>query len=69
MVESVGEPIRNPVSGQPHRARIDLPHGFEYRLAEIGSGSTTATDGIQLDLKDSFGLFANMHMNNAGVVG
>ena len=40
LVETVGEPIRNPVTGAEHRARIDLPHGFEYRLAEIGSGTT-----------------------------
>ncbi len=69
VVETVGEPIRNPVSGETHRARIDLPHGFEYRLAEIGSGTTKATNGIELDLKDSYGQFANLHMNNAGVVG
>jgi hypothetical protein len=31
------EPIKNPVTGQPHRARIDLPEGFEYRVAEIGN--------------------------------
>ena len=32
------EPIRNPVTGDPHRVRIDLPNGFEYRIAEIASG-------------------------------
>ncbi len=31
------EPIRNPVTGQPHRARIVLPEGFEFRDAEMGS--------------------------------
>ena len=30
-----GEPIRNPITGAEHRVRIDLPHGFEYELAEI----------------------------------
>src|SRR5579864_3805180 len=30
LVEMQGEPIRNPVTGAEHRARIDLPHGFEY---------------------------------------
>ena len=37
IVETAGEPIRNPVTGAEHRARIDLPHGFEYRIAEMGS--------------------------------
>lgn len=29
------EPIRNPITGAEHRARIMLPHGFEYREAEM----------------------------------
>lgn len=33
------EPIRNPVTGQPHRARIGLPQGFEFRTCEVVSGS------------------------------
>ncbi len=37
-VDMQGEPIRNPVTGAEHRARIDLPDGFEYSIAEIGSG-------------------------------
>ena len=49
-LESHGEPILNPVTGVEHRVRIDLPNGFEYRLAEIGSGRTRATGAIPLDL-------------------
>lgn len=30
-------PIRNPVTGKPHRARIVLPEGFEFTEAEMGS--------------------------------
>jgi hypothetical protein len=68
LVESTGEPIRNPVTGVEHRARIDLPHGFEYRIAEMGSGRTRATGAIKLDLKDSYGQFAHIHLSNKGVV-
>lgn len=68
VVESVGEPIRNPVTGAEHRARIDLPHGFEYRLAEIGSGRTRATGEIKLDFENTYGQFANIHLSHAGVV-
>ena len=68
MVESSGEPIRNPVTGAEHHARIDLPHGFEYRLAEIGSGRTKATGKIELDLKDSYAQFAEIHLSDKGVV-
>lgn len=31
------EPIRNPVTGEEHRARIQLPTGFEYQEAEMGN--------------------------------
>lgn len=68
IVEATGEPIRNPVTGAEHRVRIDLPNGFEYRIAEIGSGTTKAIGDIKLDLKDSYGQFANIHLGNAGVV-
>jgi len=42
-VEGVGEtrsvPIRNPVTGDEHRVRIDLPDGFEYKQAEIADAT------------------------------
>ncbi|MEO5845402.1 MAG: hypothetical protein ABIQ33_11235, partial [Caldimonas sp.] len=57
-----------PVSGEEHRARIDLPHGFEYELAEIGSASSRSTGTIPLDLKNSYGQFARLHLNNKGPV-
>src|SRR5215469_16154345 len=31
------EPIKNPVTGEAHRARIVLPNGFEYKEAEMGN--------------------------------
>ena len=68
VVETVGEPIRNPVTGAEHRARIDLPNGFEYRLGEVASGTTKATAGIPLEMNKSWGLFANIHLSHAGVV-
>ena len=66
--ETKGEPIRNPVTGDPHRVRIDMPQGFEYEIAEIGSASTKATGEIKLDLKDSYGQFAEIHLTGTGVV-
>jgi hypothetical protein len=68
LLEATGEPIRNPVTGAEHRARIDLPDGFEFRIAEIGSGAIRATGAIKLDLKDSYGQFAHLHLSNKGVV-
>ena len=69
IVETVGEPIRNAVTGAEHRARIDLPHGFEYRVAEMGSATTRATGAIALPgLENTYAQFAHIHLSNKGVV-
>ena len=68
LIESTGEPIRNPVTGLEHRVRIDLPNGFEYRIAEIGSGSTRTKGQIKLELTNTYGQFARLHLSNKGVV-
>jgi hypothetical protein len=39
LVENVIEPIRNPVTGEEHRARIVLPHGFEFTEAEVANSA------------------------------
>lgn len=68
VAECTGEPIKNAITGAEHRARIDLPHGFEYEIAEIGSATATTRGNIKLDLKDSYAQFAHLHLNNHGVV-
>jgi hypothetical protein len=61
-----GEPIRNPVTGHEHRVRIDFPESFEFRLAEIGSASSKTSGPIALDLKDTYGQFAHIHLSHKG---
>ena len=61
-----GEPIHNPVTGAEHRIRIDLPEGFEFRLAEIGSASSTVGGLIAFELKDSYAQFAHIHLGHTG---
>ena len=68
VIEASGEPIRNPVTGAPSRARIDKPEGFEFTLAEIGSGTTKTTAAIALDFQGTYGQFARLHLTNTGVV-
>jgi hypothetical protein len=67
-VDTVGEPIRNKVTNEPSRAQICLPDGFEYAVADIGSASSRTTGPVQVDFKDSYGQFANLHLNSHGVV-
>ena len=68
VIETSGEPIRNPVTGEEHRARINLPDGFEYEIAEMGSGTTRATGAVALEFTDSYGQFADIHLSTHGPV-
>jgi hypothetical protein len=67
-IEARGEPIRNPVTGEEHRARINLPHGFEYDICEAGRGWAETKGPIALSTKDSHAHFARLHMTESGVV-
>lgn len=68
LVEGRGAPIVNPVTGAEHRARIDIPDGFEYTIAEMGRGWSTTSGAIQLNLADSYGQFAHIHLCQSGIV-
>ena len=68
LAESSGVPIRNPVTGDEHRVRIDLPHGFAFTLAEMGSATFKTSGPIPLSHKDSYGQFNRLHLNNHGIV-
>lgn len=70
VVDGGADPIRNPVTGQEHVARIVLPNGFEYTEAEIasGTGKTNGEAGIALDLKNSHAHLARVHWSTHGVV-
>lgn len=67
-VEMAGTPLVNKVTGAESRAQIVLPEGFEYAVADIGSASSTTTGVMALELKDSYGQFAYLHLDNHGVV-
>lgn len=68
MIEARCEPVLNPVTGEEHRARIDLPHGFEFAVAEVGRGWSKASGAIELDVADSHTHFARTHLGQGGVV-
>jgi hypothetical protein len=63
------EPIRNPVTGAEHRARINLPHGFEYRVAEMASGTTRTSGAISLERNQgTHAHICRIYMNGQGVI-
>ena len=62
------EPIRNPVTGAEHRARVVMPEGFEYHEAEYASGDTQTNGPIGLTIKAKHAHLAMVEMTAAGVV-
>ena len=67
-INARGEPIVNPVSGEEHRARINLPEGFEYDTCEVGRGWASTQGPLDVQLSDSHAQFAQLHMTESGVV-
>jgi hypothetical protein len=68
LVEATAEPIRNPVTGQPHRARVVLPHGFEYTEAEYASSNVNSTGPVKLDWAGRHAHFATLHLGPNGII-
>lgn len=68
IVEARGEPILNPVTKSPHRARITLPHGFEYIDAECANSVTRAGDPVPLDWASGHAHFAMLHLGPSGPI-
>lgn len=62
------EPIRNSVTGEPHYARVVLPHGFEFSEAELASGSFTGSGDWKFDYKDRTAVFSRFAYGPQGIV-
>ena len=68
IIETVGSPIRNPVTGAEHRARIQMPEGVEFRIAEAASGLTRTTGQIPLpNIENTHAQFAYVNFSNKGI--
>ena len=68
VIAGTAEPIRNPVTGDPHRVRVTLPAGFEFTEAEFASGQARAPGPIDLDFGGTHAHLARIHWTTHGVV-
>jgi hypothetical protein len=66
IVETTVDPIRNPVTGAEHRARVALPDGFEYKEAEFASGDTNAGGPVSLNWTSSHAHLAILDLSTHG---
>lgn len=62
------EPIRNPITGQPHRATVSLPTGFEYTEAEFLAGSASADGPIELKFSGTHAHIAPVAWSTHGLI-
>jgi hypothetical protein len=67
ILEASGSPIKSPATGQEHRARINIPNGIEFEVAEIGSGTIQSSGAISLDIRDRYGQFNVLRHSTDGV--
>jgi len=68
LIEVSAGPILNPVTGAEHRARIDMPNGFEYRIAEVGRGKGKVAGPLSFGYDGSHAHFCRLHMSHRGVL-
>lgn len=62
------QPIKNPITGEEHRARIDLPNGFEYKQAEVANAghlSATCEAPLAFSLRDTHSHLNRIDWSNA----
>lgn len=65
--QTTSEPIKNPVSGDPHRIRVNMPEGFEYHEAEIASATLQGTGEIKFDHTSSHSSLAHVTLTQDGL--
>ena len=62
------EPIKNPVTGEEHRARIVLPDGFEFTEAEVANAAllhASVTPPLAFDYSGTYAQLNEFDWSNA----
>lgn len=68
VLETDVEPIKNPVTGDPHRIQVVMPEGFEHRAAEVASARTLRSmAAIKFDYQDVHSSLAKVVQTPQGV--
>jgi len=62
------EPIRNPVTGAPHPAKIVLPTGFEFREADMASSRFNASGELAFDRERRYGMLTYAAYGPYGII-
>ncbi|HJV75673.1 MAG TPA: DUF1326 domain-containing protein [Noviherbaspirillum sp.] len=66
-LESTTEPIRNPVTGLPHRIQVVMPEGFEHREGEVASAVIHSLGAVKFESNGSHSTLAHVIQTPEGV--
>ena len=67
VLDTTVEPIKNPVTGAPHRIQIVMPEGFEHHEGEVASANIRSTGAIQFETAGSHSTLAYVVQTPQGV--
>jgi hypothetical protein len=67
VLETEVEPIKNPVTGAPHRIQVVMPEGFEHRGAEVASANIRSAGAIKFETKGAHSSLATVVQTPDGV--
>ncbi|MCP4330895.1 MAG: DUF1326 domain-containing protein [Alphaproteobacteria bacterium] len=62
------EPIRNPVTGKPHYAKITLNDGFEFHEAEMASADAEGTGEIKFNCAGRYAFLIDVSYGPHGII-
>jgi len=66
IAEAIGDTLKNPVTGEDHRAYVDLPEGFIWKRGECGQGTFHAkAAGLDLAFEKTNWILYDFDWNNA----
>jgi hypothetical protein len=68
VLETEVEPIKNPVTGAPHRIRVVMPEGFEHIEGEVASSNIRSTGAIPFETQATHSTLARVAQTADGVV-
>jgi len=67
LVETTSAPIKNPVTGAPHRIQVRMPEGFEHHGAEVAHASLSSSAGIKFEIEAGHSSLAHVVQAPSGV--
>ena len=68
VLETEVEPIKNPVTGAPHRIQVVMPEGFEHIEGEVASSNIRSTGAIKFETHGGHSTLAHVVQTPEGVV-